>query len=156
MSELAGSVAVAQLGKLPQVVARRRMLAEMLTERIGTLEAIETPYILPGAQHSYWKYVVRTSESLPAEAVLEMAALLKERGIVSAPRYIQKPAFMCEIFQKRKTFGSSGFPFTMARPEVLAYDRERFPGTYAALERVLVVLGTTATTVTTSTTSPMR
>ncbi|MGB8627222.1 MAG: DegT/DnrJ/EryC1/StrS family aminotransferase [Candidatus Cybelea sp.] len=139
MSELAGSVAVAQLGKLPQVVARRRMLAEMLTERIGTLEAIETPYILPGAQHSYWKYVVRTSESLPAEAVLEMAALLKERGIVSAPRYIQKPAFMCEIFQKRKTFGSSGFPFTMARPEVLAYDRERFPGTYAALERVLVV-----------------
>jgi perosamine synthetase len=139
MSELAGSVAVAQLGKLPKVVARRRMLAEMLTERIGTLEAIETPYILPGAQHSYWKYVVRTSESLPAEAVLEMAALLKERGIVSAPRYIVKPAFMCEIFQKRKTFGNSGFPFTMARPEVLAYDRERFPGTYAALERVLVV-----------------
>jgi dTDP-4-amino-4,6-dideoxygalactose transaminase len=139
MSELAGSVAVAQLGKLPKVVARRRMLAEMLTERIGTLEAIETPYILPGAQHSYWKYVVRTSESLPAEAVLEMAALLKERGIVSAPRYIQKPAFMCEIFQKRKTFGNSGFPFTMARPEALAYDRERFPGTYAALERVLVV-----------------
>jgi dTDP-4-amino-4,6-dideoxygalactose transaminase len=139
MSELAGSVAVAQLGKLPKVVSRRRMLAEMLTERIGTLEAIETPYILPGAQHSYWKYVVRTSESLPAEAVLEMAALLKERGIVSAPRYIQKPAFMCEIFQKRKTFGNSGFPFTMARPEALAYDRERFPGTYAALERVLVV-----------------
>ncbi|HEY2475830.1 MAG TPA: DegT/DnrJ/EryC1/StrS family aminotransferase [Candidatus Cybelea sp.] len=139
MSELAGSVAVAQLAKLPKVVARRRMLAEMLTERIAELEAIETPYTLPGAQHSYWKYVVRTSGSLPAEAVLEMAALLRERGIVSAPRYIQKPAFMCEIFQKRKTFGSSGYPFTMARPEVLAYERERFPGTFAALERVLVV-----------------
>ncbi|HEX3370538.1 MAG TPA: DegT/DnrJ/EryC1/StrS family aminotransferase [Candidatus Cybelea sp.] len=139
MSELAGSVAVAQLGKLPKVVARRRMLAEMLTQRIEKLEAIETPYILPGATHSYWKYVVRMSESLPPEAVLEMAALLKEHGIFSAPRYIQKPAFMCEIFQKRKTFGNSGFPFTMARPEALAYDRERFPGTYAALERVLVV-----------------
>jgi dTDP-4-amino-4,6-dideoxygalactose transaminase len=139
MSELVGSVACAQLEKLPEIVARRQMLAEMLTQRLRGLDAIETPWIHSGAQHTYWKYCVRTSKSLPGEAVVEMAQLLKQRGIVSAPRYIQKPAFMCEIFQKRKTFGTSGYPFTLARPEALDYRSERFPGTFAALERILVV-----------------
>ena len=139
MSELAGSVACAQLQKLPRVVARRRMLAEMLTEKLQGLDAIATPIILPGAHHSYWKYCVRTAESMPAGAVVELAQLLKQQGIVSAPRYIQKPAFMCDVFQKRKTFGSSGYPFTLARPEALDYRMERFPGSVAALERILVV-----------------
>lgn len=139
MSELVGSVGCAQLQKLPTVVARRRMLAELLTQRLTGIETISPPAVLPGAQHSFWKYCVRTSESLPAEAVVELAALLKEQGIVSAPRYIQKPAFMCEVFQKRKTFGSSGYPFTLARPEALDYRIDAYPGAAAALERVLVV-----------------
>lgn len=139
MSELVGSVGCAQLQKLPTVVARRRMLAELLTQRLTGVETISPPAVLPGAQHSFWKYCVRTSESLPAEAVVELAALLKEQGIVSAPRYIQKPAFMCEVFQKRKTFGSSGYPFTLARPEALDYRIDAYPGAAAALERVLVV-----------------
>jgi perosamine synthetase len=139
MSELAGSVACAQLQKLPKVVARRRMLAEVLTEKLQGVEAIATPAILPGAHHSYWKYCVRTSEAMPADAVIELADLLKQQGIVSAPRYIQKPAFMCDVFQNRKTFGNSGYPFTLARPEALDYRMERFPGCAAALERVLVV-----------------
>lgn len=68
-----------------------------------------------------------------------MGAALKERGIASAPRYIQKPAFMCEVFQKQKTFGTSRFPFTLARAEAVDYDAGRFPGTFEALEGVLVL-----------------
>lgn len=68
-----------------------------------------------------------------------MARLLKEKGIASAPRYIQKPAFMCEVFQEQRTFGDSRFPFTLARPEAVDYDRARFPGTFAALDHVLVL-----------------
>lgn len=65
--------------------------------------------------------------------------MLRERGIVSAPRYIVKPAFMCEVFQKRRTFGKSQFPFTLARPEALDYRLDSYPGTVEALERLLVV-----------------
>jgi hypothetical protein len=68
-----------------------------------------------------------------------LAKLLKLRGISSAPRYIQKPAFMCEIFQKKRTFGRSEFPFTLARPEVLQYSREYYPQTFAGLEHTLVL-----------------
>jgi dTDP-4-amino-4,6-dideoxygalactose transaminase len=73
------------------------------------------------------------------EGAIGLAKLLKEKGIASAPRYIQKPAFMCEIFQKQRTFGNSRFPFTLARPEVLDYDAQNFPGTIEALEGVLVL-----------------
>jgi hypothetical protein len=46
---------------------------------------------------------------------------------------------MCEVFQKRRTFGSSQYPFSIARAEAIDYRSERFPGTMSALERVLVV-----------------
>jgi hypothetical protein len=65
--------------------------------------------------------------------------MLKERGIASAPRYIQKPAFQCEVFRKQKTFGASRWPFTLARPEAVDYRPDRFPGTLRALEQVLVL-----------------
>lgn len=139
MSELCGSVAVAQLEKLPAVVGRRRILARQLTDLLRGLDGIVPPLVYDNAVHSYWKYCVRTSEALPAQAVFEIARLLKERDIVAVPRYIQKPAFMCQVFQARRTFGTSGYPFTLARPEALDYRPERFPGTLAALERVLVI-----------------
>jgi perosamine synthetase len=139
MSELCGSVAVAQLDKLEPVVTRRRELAAMLSQRLEHLDNIETPYVYPGAQHSYWKYCIRAGDDLGPEAVVDIARLLKERDIVTVPRYIQKPAFMCEVFQKRRTFGTSEFPFTLARAEAIDYSPERFPGTLKALERVLVV-----------------
>jgi len=139
MSELCGSVAVAQLDKLPPAVERRRRLAASLTAMLDPLTGIVPPYIYPKATHSFWKYAVRTAQTLTPSAVLEIARMLKERGILAVPRYIQKPAFMCEVFQKRRTFGSSQYPFSIARPQAIDYRLERFPGTASALERVLVV-----------------
>lgn len=139
MSELCGSVAGAQLGKLGAAVQRRRDLARRLTERLSGVPQVLAPEVYPGAVHSYWKYALRAGPQLPASAVLDMAAMLKERGIVAVPRYIQKPAFMCAVFRDRRTFGKSGFPFTHARPEALDYSPGRYPGTFAALERMLVI-----------------
>lgn len=139
MSELCGSVACAQLGKLQGIVLRRRMLAGLLTAQLQAIPEIDTPVISERAQHSYWKYCVRVSPSLPSDAVLDLAKLLRERDVVTVPRYIQKPAFACEVFAKRRTFGTSGYPFTLARPEALDYSLDHYPGTVAALERILVI-----------------
>jgi dTDP-4-amino-4,6-dideoxygalactose transaminase len=68
-----------------------------------------------------------------------IAKILKEGEIASAPRYIQKPAFRCEVFEKQRTFGASRWPFTLARPEAVDYDPKRFPGTFTSLERILVL-----------------
>ena len=68
-----------------------------------------------------------------------LAARLAARGVASAPRYIQKPAFDCRVFREQRTFGTSGWPFPLARAEALDYSPARFPGTYAYLDRVLVL-----------------
>jgi perosamine synthetase len=139
MSELQGAVAVAQLPKLEVVVQRRISIAHQLTEQLCGLPGIETPWVNPKNVHTYWKYCLRVDGQLISGGAGGLAQLLREKGIASAPRYIQKPAFMCEIFQKQRTFGESHYPFTLARPDTVDYNRSRFPGTFEALEGVLVL-----------------
>ncbi len=139
MCELQGAVTVAQLSKLQAVVQRRIHLANQLTEKLQGLPGIETPWIDKRDIHSYWKYCLRVDSQVIPNGPVGLAQRLKERGMFSAPRYIQKPAFMCEIFQHQRTFGNSHFPFTLARPEALDYDCSRFPGTFAGLESILVL-----------------
>jgi dTDP-4-amino-4,6-dideoxygalactose transaminase len=139
MSELQGAVALAQLEKLNDVVLRRVELAEQLTEQLADLPGIETPVVPAGGYHTYWKYCLGVDSAVVQGGAVALGAKLRELGIASAPRYIQKPAFQCQIFRDQQTFGNSRFPFTLARPEAVDYSQARFPGTFAALERVLVL-----------------
>ncbi|MCC7424060.1 MAG: DegT/DnrJ/EryC1/StrS family aminotransferase [Planctomycetaceae bacterium] len=139
MSELQGAVAFAQLPKLQGVVDSRIRGANELTRRISGLKGIETPAMSSRAIHTYWKYCLRVDGRVIPGGAVALAKMLKERGIMSAPRYIQKPAFACEVFREQRTFGNSRFPFNLARPEAVNYDRNKFPGTYEALEGVLVL-----------------
>lgn len=139
LSELCGAVALAQLEKLEYVVRRRRQLARRLDALLRDLDGVEVPVVDPRAEHVYWKYCIRIDERSIPGGVTAVANALRERDIFTAPRYIQKPAFACAVIRDRRTFGSSGWPFTLARKEALDYDPQRFPGTYEALDRVLVV-----------------
>jgi len=139
MSELQGAVAVGQLPKLAAVVENRRTTAALLTERLRGIVGVDTPWIDAQNFHTYWKYCLRVDgDTVPGGAVA-LGRLLGEHGIASAPRYIQKPAFRCAVFQKQQTFGTSRYPFTLARPEAVNYDADRYPGTFTALEHVLVL-----------------
>lgn len=139
MSELQGAVAWAQLPKLNWSVEQRRTAAAKLTSLLQGVSGIETPWSSPAAKHTYWKYCLRVDSKLIAGGAVGLAKHLKERGIASAPRYIQKPAFRCEVIEKQRTFGASRFPFSLARAEALDYSAERFPGTFEALENILVL-----------------
>lgn len=139
MSELQGAVALAQMDKLEEATAKRVAAAQWLTSRISDVAGIQAPRVHAGNAHTYWKYCLQVdSEAVPGGAVA-LGNKLKERRISCAPRYIQKPAFMCEVFRKRRTFGNSGFPFTAARPEAVNYDPAAYPKTFAALEHILVL-----------------
>jgi len=139
VSELQAAVALAQLGKLHSVVGRRLASASKLTSMLVGMCGIQTPRVTEGSVHVYWKYCLNVDGAAIREGAVGLAKLLKERGIACAPRYIQKPTFMCEIFQKRRTFGNSQYPFTLARPEAVNYDKSRFPLTFKALEDVLIL-----------------
>jgi perosamine synthetase len=139
LSELQGAVAVAQMNKLDACVDVRVRNAARLTEKIRDLAGVHPPQVAPGCVHTYWKYVLRVDSGRIAGGAPGMAAVLKEYGVASAPRYIQKPAFMCRVFQDQNTFGKSHYPFNLARPAAVDYARGRFPGSWAGLEQCLVL-----------------
>ena len=139
MSELQGAVALAQMDQLEGVVRSRVNSANEMTRRLSGIHGISTPEVTSDSLHTYWKYCLRVDSNVIEGGAVALAGQLRERGIASAPRYIQKPAFRCQIFRDQNTFGDSHWPFNHARPEAVDYDDAKFPGTLAALEGVLVL-----------------
>jgi perosamine synthetase len=139
MSELQGAVALAQLGKLESAVKQRQEMAARLTRALERLPGIKTPWVHPDNHHVFWRYVLGVDAAIIPGGPAALATSLKGYDVASSPRYIQKPAFRCAIFAEQRTFGSSRYPFTLARPEALDYSSERFPGTFAALDAMLVL-----------------
>ena len=142
MTELQGAVALAQLHKLNQVVNARIEKANLMTSLIKGLDGVYAPKVTPNGKHVYWKYCLRIDPNVINGGVMEFARLLKEDGIFSAPRYIQKPAFMCEVLRDKRTFGNSQFPFVGEHRKGLRnieYRVEDYPGTMEALNNICVL-----------------
>ena len=139
MSELQGAVGAAQLEKLDRIVASRQRAAAVLSERLRGLYGVGLPDPSPTSTHVYWRYALQIDEEKIDGGAVGVGMDLREQGIACAPRYIQKPAFECAVFRDQKTFGSSRYPFSLASEAALDHRRERFPGTYNGLARVLVL-----------------
>jgi perosamine synthetase len=139
MSELQGAVGLAQLDRLEAAVIRRISLANKLTSYLRNIPGVTTPVLREQSRHVYWKYCLRADRPAWSGGVGSLAKELRDRGIAAMPRYIQKPAFACAVFSEQRTFGNSRFPFTLARPEAVDYSASRFPGTFAALNGIIVL-----------------
>jgi len=139
MNELTSAVALAQLDKLDFSVHSRIKTANQLTSMISGTEGVLTPTIHVGNKHTYWKYCLDVDSNVIPGGTVALGKLLKDKGVFCGPRYIQKPAFQCQVIRDQKTFGNSRFPFTLAAPEAVDYSPELFPGTFEALSRILVL-----------------
>jgi dTDP-4-amino-4,6-dideoxygalactose transaminase len=139
MSELQAAVALAQLDKLDDCVETRIRNADLLSELVGNIDGIETPRVTENSKHVYWRYCLNVDDTKIKDGGVGMAEILKKKNIFTGPRYIQKPSFMCQVFQERNTFGDSGFPFNLARPEAVDYRAEEYPLTLQALNDILVM-----------------
>ncbi len=139
ISELQAAVALAQLGKLEGSVNNRKAAAEKLDAEIGHLPGIKLVPVLPEGEHAYWRYAVHVDPEKIAGGNDALAAMLKENGIFTAPRYIKKPAFRCEVFTEQRTFGKSRFPFNLARPEAVDYSPMKYQGADDGLATILVL-----------------
>ncbi len=138
-SELQSACAVGQLPKLPGVVQARVDAAARMDQLLEGTPGVSVPHRTPNGTHTFWKYSVMVDPAVIPGGPPALAKELKLANILSAPRYIQKPAFRCEVFRDQRTFGKSRWPFTLATPEAVDYSSERFPGTFEYLDRVLVL-----------------
>ncbi len=142
MTELQGAVALAQLGKLEGMVAQRIAMADLLDAALVDIPGVSPPVRTARSVHTFWRYPLRVDADVISGGAAALGALLREAGILCAPRYIQKPAFECEVLRDRRTFGSSEFPFRgepRAGEPAVIYDRARTPGAIEALEGVIVL-----------------
>ena len=142
MTELAGAVALAQLDKLPAMVRHRVAMAGSLSRQISGIRGVQPPQINAGASPVYWKYPLRIDTGIIRGGADAFGARLKEAGIFSAPRYIQKLAFECEVLRDQRTFGASRFPFVGEHRKgdaPVTYDLRDTPGAVEALAGVVVL-----------------
>ena len=116
LSDIAGAIGVAQMGKLAEIVSQRRSLAGLLSERLAGVDGL-TPQAEPaGRVHAYQSFVVLLDEGLDRDSVVER---LKDHGVEST---IGTYALHMEpVFQK------------------LGYRDEDLPGARALLERSLTL-----------------
>src|SRR5262245_39181127 len=142
MTEVVGAVALAQFDKLDAMVKHRVAMAESLTRQIAGLKGVQPPKTTAGAAPVYWKYPLRIDTAVVRGGADAFGARLREAGIFSAPRYIQKLAFECEVLRDQRTFGKSRFPFVgehrRGDPPVV-YDLKDTPGAVEALAGVVVL-----------------
>ena len=138
MTELQGAVALAQLEKVHSVIENRRVRASELDHLLEGVAHLRYPICAKGDRHVYWKYPLTVDVAALGRDVDTIAKRLHGLGVASAPRYIQKPAFQCQVLKDRVTFGKGGYPFSL-RPDLPPATPEDFPGTMEALSHVLVL-----------------
>jgi dTDP-4-amino-4,6-dideoxygalactose transaminase len=133
MSELQGAVALAQLGKVADTVARRRATAADLTSQIADIPCVSAPHVPEGTTHSWWLYMLQVH----GRDTQHFGNALLAEGVPAWVRYIIDPLYCSPVFTGPATYGSSGYPFS-------EFARQRFarglcPRAEEALSRTIAI-----------------
>jgi perosamine synthetase len=110
MGEIEAAIGREQLKKLDNLVKRRQELASQLTEGIRDLPGLETPFVMEGGTHVYYKYAMKLQPDEFTTPRVEIANLLRAEGIPGVrTQYVN--VHMLPIFQKKIAYGTRGFPW---------------------------------------------
>ncbi len=139
LTELQGAVGVAQTTKLPALVARRRATTGLLLKLIAEIPGIDLPFVISDANPAWWMFWFTIDQSVLHVTPQQFAEAIKAEGLPFGVGYIPNPVFEYDVIRERKTFGSSGIPWTLpqARPGI-TYDRKDYPGTLRLMNEMFV------------------
>jgi len=117
MTELQGAVAIAQIRKVEDVVARRRTLGMRLRERLDAIPGIMNQRIPQGCTHSFFLFLFRLDLEVLRVSASDFAAALQAEGVPNSAHMITggRPVYLYDIFQKRSAFPGTEWPFDPAR-----------------------------------------
>lgn len=112
MSELQGAIALAQLGKVGEVVERRRARAEQLSRLISEVPGIIPPHVPKNTNPAWWLYLLRVEEKMLGPVTAAFGDALVGEGVPAWVQYIVDPLYLSPIFAERRTYGLSQYPFS--------------------------------------------
>ena len=132
---------MAQLAKADRLVGHCRWVADLLTQGIADVPGVLPPAIASQAQSSYWYYVFSVDPAVLGVGAAEVSRALCAEG-VSAVAGGGGPLHLREMFQRRRAFGDSHFPWDHGdrRLDDVSY----VPGTCPVAERYADATRTTA------------
>lgn len=127
MTELQAAVGLEQLKKLEQFVDARVASADRLTELLADVE-IQPVLPLENTVGVYFFYSFRLDPSKLSVPVAEVMKALAAEGIDGFVGYPgQIPLYKYPLIREHKTFGTSGWPFTLEGARKIDYDSELCP-----------------------------
>jgi dTDP-4-amino-4,6-dideoxygalactose transaminase len=114
MTELQAAVGLAQLKKLPEMVSRRRAAGHALREMLSQVPGLRHVDPLPDSYETYFFFPFALDlDHLKTDGVGIAKALQAEgiEGFLGYPGPI--PLYQYPVIRDHKTFGASGWPFTL-------------------------------------------
>ena len=113
MTELQGAVALAQLERLPQIVASRNRLGKRLAGLLREVPTISTQAIPETSKHSYFLFLFQLDLEKLGCTVYEFSEALAAEGVPNGAHLItgERPVYLYDIFRNRSAFPGSQVPF---------------------------------------------
>lgn len=134
MTELQAAVAIAQLRKLDDIVARRRAWCNALTEGIRGLPGLRVPEPTPGCDPSWWFYMLQATLQDGGPDADTLAKALRAEGLPVGAHYIGIPVYEYPIFANHSAFERGSHPYA-----VQDYRHGLCPNTEQILDRCMLL-----------------
>jgi dTDP-4-amino-4,6-dideoxygalactose transaminase len=138
ISEPQSAVAVAQLDKLNDIVARRHHAGELLTSLLAGTPGVIPPRVAAGDTHSYWFYMLRLDLARFTVPRAELTAALNAEGVAATSGYIPTAVYRYPVFQNHNFFGGA-WPARDAGHTAMDYRAVSCPVAESILEDCLVL-----------------
>jgi len=111
LTEIQAAIAREQLRKLPDIVAKRQALASRLRQGMARLKTVRFWKIIEGAEPSYWFCFLRLDPEAVTVSKEQFAAAVRAEGVPLGAHYAWL-LYEFPYFKQRRTFGTSGAPWT--------------------------------------------
>jgi len=141
MTSLQAAVGLRQIGRMDQIIGRKRWAAEQYTQRLADLDSLQLPAQEAWARSVYWVYGLVLADDVPFDAT-EFARRLAALGVETRPFFLgmhEQP-----VFHKMGLFEGERHPVSerIARrglylPSGLALTEAQIEAASAAVRQVL-------------------
>jgi dTDP-4-amino-4,6-dideoxygalactose transaminase len=138
MTELHAAIGIEQLKKLDRFLIERRKLANILTRGLTRFEGLKGVTVPDGYEHSYYVYPIQYDKEVWGMSRQTFASAMKSEGFPLGTGY-QKPVYLLSLYQHKKVYNQTTFPFSLIDNPIQNYTRGICPVTEAMYDEKLLV-----------------
>lgn len=127
LSELDGAMIISQLPKLLDIVEKRRVMGDLLTQLLDNVEGIITQKAPLGAKHSYFFYMFRIDPKVIVKKRQDIIENLIENGVRARGGYVDEPLYKTKVFKDKSFFAGGIWPAELVAGKTIDYTSVHLP-----------------------------